>query len=440
MKQKKTLLVLIAVFLILVGGITWLLLSEEKPKSKPESIPDEGTERNIVYTANQDDITEVTYVHPDETFSIVKKGDEWVFGDEPDLPVSQPRADGVSYDMQEFIAAEIVEENATDVAKYGLEPAHITTALSFKDGSKACFYVGSKVQGENGYYVKIGDENTVYMVTAAQCESLLYTKEDMLAMTLQEFYITDIESITLSRRDGEQFTVTQKFAGMQEEWVLSSPFAWSVDETALKNKLLRFVTAIDALSYVTDQPESALGLSTASVTVTVKTTEGKSHSCYIGNVASGKNGAYIKVDGIGYPAIVDLQIIQLTKLTKFDIIDKTVETADYDRIQSVVLSGDVDMTLRYGDNPELNGKKITKETAIKLYSDICELTVDAVGTSVSGESVLTVKHIYKNGDTKNFKVYMPDAYQYVITADGKTFFKINRDTYIGWKKLIESYL
>ena len=182
-----------------------------------------------------------------------------------------------------------------------------------------------------------------------------------------------------------------------------------------------------------------MGLSNPAATVTVTTVDGAVKKFRVGKVAESNYSAYVKVDGISYPGLTDSTIMQLTNLTKFDIIEKYIATADYGKIQSVTVTGEVQMNLNY-TGLTLNGKSITEETAIKLYSDMCELGVDSDGTAVSGSPVLTMKHTYKNGDVRTYKIYHQDAYFYAITLDGKTFFKIKQKDYSKWIDLLNQYL
>lgn len=438
MKQKKMLFIALAVLLVLIVGIVFLL--KDDPNKTQQEQTTEETTRQVAFSTEQENIKKVTYQHSDEEFSIVLNGGVWVLEDEPDLPVSQPRADGVAYDFTEFNVTEVVEENAKDIQKYGLNPAQTTTTIEMKNGDAIPFYVGSKVQGENRYYVKIGADNTVYIADATQCETLLYGKQDMLALNLQTLRSDEINTVQFSHKGGESFKIKQNHDSVEQDWSFIEPSGWGIDESVLDAKLLTFVTAIEAFEYVTDKTDAELGLDNPQVTVTTEMLDGTIHTLAVGDVNAESGNVAIKVDGLKHPAIVDLQIIQLTKLTKFDIIDKTVEFVDYNDIQKVEIDGELDFVLYYGDACQLNDTAISKETAIKLYSDICELTLDANGTIVSGMPVLTISHNFKNGDNKTFKIYKQDAYNYAITLDDDAFFTINRGTYLAWKEQIETYL
>lgn len=436
MKQKKMLIIAGVVLLILVLGIVFLLQDSEKPGQTDTT---DDAERLVAYATEQKNIEKVSYQHKDEEFSIVLSGNTWIFEGEPDLPVSQPRADGIAYDFAEINVTEIVEENATNIEKYGLEPAQTVTTIDLKNGESVSFYVGSRVQGENRYYIKIGNENTVYVADATQCETFLYNKQDLLALNLQTLSANEIQTIRFDRKDNQSFCIERVPDSYAEEWIFTEPFGWGVDESVLSPKLLTFVTSVEAYNYVTDKTEAELGLDDPQVVLETVMIDGTVHSLKVGNIDEESGNVAIKVEGIKYPAVVDLQIIQLTKLTKFDIIDKTVENADYNDIQKVELSGELNLELLY-NACQLNDTSISKETAIKLYSDICELKLDGNGTAVSGTPILTISYTYNNKQNKIFKIYKQDAYNYAITLDDNTFFVINRGTYLTWMQQIEAYL
>ena len=66
-------------------------------------------------------------------------------------------------------AKQIVEENATDLAKYGFDKPTATVKMTFKDNKAediTCL-IGIKYEGENSWYVKTDKSDTVYLVANA---------------------------------------------------------------------------------------------------------------------------------------------------------------------------------------------------------------------------------------------------------------------------------
>ncbi|MBR3942521.1 MAG: DUF4340 domain-containing protein [Clostridia bacterium] len=441
-KQTKKVCVL-AVVLALLIALMWFLLTDRKvsdaqngQKTKEDPMIETGV---VVFETLEENIAGFEYIHADGTYNLILKDGAWIVKEDPQFPVEPYVAGGVAYSLQKFIAKEIVEENAKDISKYGLEEPFVKTIVHFTDGTTVEFRIGSKVQGSDSYYVKIGDSNNVYEVEGLRCASLMYKKEDLISRVMQEVSVDDIQSVDFANANGEYFRVEHDAENLYEPWHLTKPFAWKVNEELVTDKLLRFLVFVEAEEYVTDKTEAEMGLTNPSATVTVTTYDGKVHKYYVGKVAESNSTAYIKVDGVRYPALADSSIIQLTNLTKFDIIDKYIATADYDNIKTAVVTGETNINLNY-TGLKLNGKTISEETAIKLYSDMCELEVDSEGTSVSGSPALTMQFTFENNEVRTYKIYRQDAYFYAITMDGKTFFKIKQRDFVNWIDLLNQYL
>ncbi len=441
-KQTKKVCILAFVLALLIGLLVFLLIDKNAGDTKSEQKPTEDPMVEtgyVVFETAKENICGIEYFHTDGTYNLILKDGAWIVEEDPDFPVEPYVASGVAYDLQRFIAKEIVEEDAKDISKYGLENPYVTTVVHFVDGSTVEFRIGSKVQGDDSYYVKIGDSNNVYEVESLRCASIMYKKTDLISRVMQEVNVEDIMAIDFSNANGESFRIEHDLENAYEPWHLTKPFAWKVNEQLVTDKLLRFVVYVEAEDYVTDMTEAEMGLSNPSATVSVTTFDGKVLKYRVGKVAESNSTAYVKVDGVRYPALVDSSIIQLTNLTKFDIIDKYIATADYGKIESAVITGETQINLNY-TGLTLNGKSISEETAIKLYSDMCELAVDSDGTLVSGSPVLTMKHTFENGDVRTYQIYRQDAYFYAITLDGKSFFKIKQRDFSGWIDLLNQYL
>lgn len=432
MKKK-----IIGAVLVLIAVLAVLAIIIFEPFSKSEN-PDNIKSNVQVYSVDKDSIIGIDVNTGDDYYELVKSEDGvWSFKGVEGVSVIQPKADGIAYDIANLYVEGTVEENAQDYKKYGLEPAFSTVVIHLSDGSMRTFLLGSLIQDSTDRYFATDDAGrNVLRISAGKCIVMQYKKEDLISTSMQEIYKGDISEITLSRNDGYTFKIKQNLDSPSEEWIVTDPFVWKTDTALLQKKVLNFVVGLTALEYVEDLSDAEMGLDKPRVSVSVLKTDGTTQNFYVGNTVG--NGAYIRVDGVKNPAIIDGEIVKLAQVTAFDVISKLLQPADYYTIKNVKLEGDLDVNLNYKKSEStVNGNALSDEEAIRLYSAICNLKIDAEAPSIKkGALRLNATFTYANSQA-NYKVYEYDDRNYTVTCDGNTYFLIRKDTYNTWKESVK---
>lgn len=77
-----------------------------------------------------------------------------------------------------------VESGTSDLKKYGLEKEAAKITVNFADGTNKIFKLGNEAPLSIGYYLRINDENTVYLISTSNAEIFLNNKE---------FYAEDVK-------------------------------------------------------------------------------------------------------------------------------------------------------------------------------------------------------------------------------------------------------
>ena len=430
--MKKKIIISLVVLVVLVLAYILIMYNpfsnNDTSTVTPSNIP--------VFSASKDDIIGIDVNMNGEFYSLVKNNGVWSFFEEEGVYAIQPKVDGIAYDLSNLYATSLVAENVSDFKMYGLEPAYSTVVVHLADGTINTFLVGNKVPDGNGYYFKSDVGNNVYVIDNGKAMVLTYTRRDLISMTMQELYKGDIDEITVTRNNGKSFTVKQNLESKTEDWIIKEPFLWDADDDVIQSKLLNFIVGIFALEYEENKTDSEMGLTNPRITVSVLKTDGTKQNFYVGK--TDENIAYVRVDGVKYAGKVDGEIVKLYNVEPFDIMNKLVQSADYHAITNVVLDGDLDINLKYaGKNSMLNGKSLSEEMAIRLYSAICNLKVDAEAKNqVSGKTVLSAEFDYGTFSYE-YKLIEYDARNYALTHDGKKYFLVRKDNYDAWKMALE---
>ena len=100
----------------------------------------------------------------------------------------------------------LIEENCTDLAKFGLAEPKVTVEYTYESGGTAKFYVGNNAPTNSGVYVMAEGNNTVYTVSLSSMSNFTNTTKDFIEKTVleapenQEDY-PKINKLTIERDD-----------------------------------------------------------------------------------------------------------------------------------------------------------------------------------------------------------------------------------------------
>lgn len=430
--MKKKIIISLVVLVLLILTYIFIMYNpfqnNDTLVTSPANIP--------VFSASKDDIVGIDVNMNEEFYSLIKTNGVWNFSDEEGVSVIQPKVDGIAYDLSNLYVTKLVAENVTDFKMYGLEPAYSSVVVHLTDGTINTFLLGNKVSDGSGYYFKSDLGNNVYVIDNGKAMVLTYTRDDLISTSMLELYKGDIDEITVTRNNGKTLTVKQNLESKTEDWIIKEPFLWDADDEVIQSKLLNFIVGIYALEYVEDKTDAEMGLTNPRITVSILKTDGTKQNFYVGN--TDENVAYVRVDGVKYAGKVDGEIVKLYDVAPFDIMNKLVQPANYHAIKNVVLDGDIKVDLKYaGKNSMLNGKSLSEEMAIRLYSAICNLKVDAEAKNASnGKTILTAKFDYDSFSFE-YKVIEYDSRNYAVTHDGKNYFLVRKDNYNAWKMAVD---
>lgn len=368
--------------------------------------------------------------------------------------------------MSTFSATEIIEENCTDLSKYGLDDPQITFEIKYNNGNTYSFHIGLQTADKSCYYlVKEGDD-TVYTVTATSVESLLYTRYSYLDTEILEGFDSDdsstvptINYVKISRPDLASPIVLDKAKDgelgetkvQQSYLVMREPEFSLVDETSAEsviydnfglkaNGIVKAnITDEDRKTYGFDNPTARYEM-TYDDNTTVVLTLGSGF-----NAAAGfTEGERVAADKIDTYFLIREDVDQIYTVAASDIGWLTVQAKDLIS-SSVVFPNIVDLT---GFDVQIDGE--TYQVVIdpgKDVSDLNDYTATFNGkdanmddvrnymqlvmlTSVQdissekpiGTPKLTVTYHYRSGQTVVVKAYVAEDTTTIVTLNDQTAF------------------
>ena len=91
---------------------------------------------------------------------------------------------GLIKDLASLQAYKLVEENASDLGKYGLEKPNTVFKVNFKDGTSRTFRIGDRAAQNRYRYVAEEGRSEVYMILQSTLSDMIGRKEDFVVTSL----------------------------------------------------------------------------------------------------------------------------------------------------------------------------------------------------------------------------------------------------------------
>lgn len=189
MKRQVQNIIIASVILALLLGIFFLVVSfpsNEEPDNSNSKISNSFApflENNI------DKISSVSIENTFGKFTIELASQDGnktynIKNLEPNKASSQSSLQVFMSELTNISPIQTVESNTNDLKKYGLEMESAKITVSFTDNTAKTFKLGNEAPLSIGYYLRINDENTVYLISLSNAEIFLNNKN---------FYIEDIK-------------------------------------------------------------------------------------------------------------------------------------------------------------------------------------------------------------------------------------------------------
>ena len=362
---------------------------------------------------------------------------------------------GLVKDMASLEAYKVVEENASDLSKYGLSEPKTVFTVNFKDGTSRTFKIGDKATKNRYRYVTEEGKSDVYMIVQTVLSDMIERKEDFVttslipASTAEEG--TPYGRMTVKRKD---LDYEMAFEDIEEEKALISSqvmvepiFAhlniqlsskvthglWGL--TAARCELI-FPKAEDMKTYGLDDPLAVVHYKNDTEEYTLKigkeihstNSEGDeldeiaAYYCYVEGVSGIDCIWQIEAGNLPWATYTAGDVISLMTTNKiFDINEVKVtykgEVSDY------TLDGNEEETKVYW--VKKNGKDVTVDLFQELYKYILYFpTKDIYFDEIKGEPFLTIEVNRKDGGSDKIEFFEDTSRRVLVKLNGRPSYKL----------------
>lgn len=182
-KNVKFLIGGLAVIVLLVGAIVALKLTEKPAEATDNSIP----ESRLQYEKSPDKIKTISVENSMGSYTIVKDGEGFSVEGLEDVSFNSEALNAAAESASKVATQKIIEENAPDLTKYGLNPAVTKVTVEFSDSAETVktFLLGIELLDPSLTYFAFEGENTVYAVKTADFSALADFAEEYISVSEQ---------------------------------------------------------------------------------------------------------------------------------------------------------------------------------------------------------------------------------------------------------------
>jgi hypothetical protein len=227
MKFRTTLIL----FVVFLGLLAFIFLFDVKNAGKEEP-------GDKLVDLVSDDVERIVFKTEEETITFTKEGNEgWLISEPIEAKADKFEVDRIARDFSNLSIERVVEEEPTDLEKYGIPQKEIT--LSFKDKEEPVkLLVGMENPLDQKFFAKREDEARVVLISSTH-KSLFEKKVfDFREKSIFKFETDAVKGIKL--RSGDIQWEAEK---SEEEWFLKKP----VDSLAKKNDITSLLSSLSDL-------------------------------------------------------------------------------------------------------------------------------------------------------------------------------------------------
>jgi len=414
--QVRGLLIAVGLLALLSGALWWSNKNPAEPEKKST-----GNMKSVpLMTLLQADVVEATVARKDEAPLTLRKNSAgmWDMVLEPKLPTNSQAAMNVVTAISGISTEVLVDENATDLIQYGLEPAQITLELKDKTGKIQKLLVGDAAPVGSQFYVRKPNEKKVYAFAQHYREDFNKTVTDLRdkrLLLVDESKLTRIELL----RKSDSLEFSRNTRGI---WQLTKPQAYRTDAVAV-DELFNKVKEANFDPALSEEilKKQMTSFAAAPVAATMKFTEGtiarqieirKTKDNEFLSKSSSVDGIYKVSDDLGKALDKTLDEFRSKKLMDFGYEDPV-------RIQ-IESSGKTSVIEHKGSDWTLNGKKSDAATLMPFLDALRALEALKFVASGFTKPSYTITVTQKDGKTTEKLLVSREGNFHYARREGET--------------------
>lgn len=263
--MKPRNLVIAAVLLAALSGAVWYA---KKHPASPSSTS-ASTVKVVDIPAAQ--IQQITVKKKDNgEISLKRENGKWQITQPQQYPADQDAVSSLMSALAPLDADSVVEEKASDTAKYGLNAPVLTVSLGLSGGKTDTIEFGDEAPAGSLVYARRGSDSTVFALADSAKTSFDKSVNDLRDKRLLTFNTDKLTSVELDSKKGPVSFAKNN----QGDWQIVKPSAWRADSFQVEELVRKLHDArMDLSGSADDQKKAAGSFASGQPLATVKVTD-----------------------------------------------------------------------------------------------------------------------------------------------------------------------
>ena len=402
----RRLLMLAAIVVGVAALVVLLIVVQRRPPPIPEADP--TPPKPQISRVDIERIVAVSLTGPgrEQPFSMRRTESGWeVAGASSAIPIKESRIKDILYSFGSLYGERVIEEEAADLAQYGLEPPAVVAVATLDDDSTIEVYLGDRTPAGNTWYLGLPGKRIVYSVWTNHGNHYYYTVADLRGDELPTINSEALAYLRLRGPDVPTIEVVEtnpvdvRFANLLTRLAVVQPYAIprAIDsEKFAEVQSLVVQPRIDRI--VSDDPAAAAeyGLAPPRMELLARDAEGAVFELLIG--AEIDDEVFFQVPGRATVYATKHSRAKILDLRPFELVDKFVLILNIELVDAIEIEhpGGVNrLTIeRTGSGDDLvetfdiDGTAIEDKPFRQLYQLIIGLLADAELPAADQEAML----------------------------------------------------
>ena len=337
MKLYRNAIILVVIVALLVGA--YFVISRNKAADADQNASSTSTDTLKLVDYTTDKLEAVTLQHPDGMFVLTQQGTTWELTSPTDFKADPSILSSVAINAASVTADKLVEENAQDLTKYGLDKP-VVVKLKLKDKTEKSYEIGDKTPTKGGYYVKVTGENKVYVVGSYTCDQILTDRNGLKSKDIFGITSDMINRISMDRK-GENVFSSEADTQAKTSWSLLKPIKGNTNTSAL-TPMFEALAGTRVDEFIEEKPAdlSKYGLDKPSYALDFGTTTAGAFKLLLGDEKVKGSEMYAKLDGKDEVFTIDSTAYNFLDKPLKEIIDVFVYLVKIDQVTGIDLTMD----------------------------------------------------------------------------------------------------
>ena len=447
----RRLLILAAMVVGVAALVVILTVVRNRPPQIPEAEPTPG--KPEISRVDIDRITAVALDGPgrEQPFAMQRSESGWrIEGANDEIPIKESRIKDILYSFGSLYAERVIEEEAADLAQYGLDPPAVVAVATLDDGSTIEVYLGDRTPAGNTWYLGVPGGRTVYAVWTNHGNHYYYTVADMRG---DELPTVNAEAFSYLRLQGpaidtleivETNPLDTRFSHLLTRLAIVQPYAFprAIDsEEFAKVQAALGTPRIDRI--VSDDPGAAAGygLAPPRYDLLARDTEGAELALLFGDERDGE--VFFQVAGRATVYAMKRSRAGVLDLDPFALVDKFVLILNIEKVDAIEIDhpgGTWVLTIeRTGSGDDLvesfaiDGTPMEDKPFRELYQLIIGLLGDAAlpredqAAALGAQPEVRIDYRMNTPDELQSVALVPyDRQFYAVVREGAAEFMVSR--------------